>query len=161
MPAAFETVIRRPTPHILHIRRRRSRKMHHRERSLAIRRIGPLARDIDVRIRRPADRDMRVPERHVALFRARHVDLQDDGAGRDIRDGEADVLDLRDADVAGVADLHDGLWVVGVTEVGADARDDGPGFADDAGAWGDEEGGFDDVDAVGEVGDFAVGGVGG
>ena len=104
---------------------------------------------------------MRVPKAHIALFRARHVDLQYDGTRRDIRDREADVLDLRDADVARVTDLHDGLWVVGVAEIAADAGDDGPGFADDAGAWGDEEGGFDDVDAVGEVGDFAVGGVGG
>ena len=135
--------------------------MHHRERGLTIRRIGPLARDIDVRVRRPTDHDVRVPKRHVARSGARHVDLQDDGAGRDIRDREADVLYLRDADVAGIADLYDGFWVSGVAEEAADARDDGPGFADDAGAGGHEEGGFDDVDAVGEVGDFAVGGVGG
>ena len=135
--------------------------MHHRERSLAIRRIGPLTRDVDIGIRRPADRDVRVPKGHVALFGAGHIDLQDDGAGRDIRDREADVLDLCDTDVAGITDLYDGLGVVGVAEIAADAGDDGPGFSDDAGTGGDEEGGFDNVDAVGEVGDFAVGGVGG
>ena len=161
MAAAFEAMVRRPSPHILHIRRRRRRKMHHRERSLAIRRIGPFTRDVDVRVRRPADRDVRVPKGHVALFGAGHVDLQDDGAGRDIRYREADVLNLRDADVAGITDLYDGLRVTGVAEIAADARDDGPGFSDDAGAGGDEEGRFEDVDAIGEVGDFAVGGVGG
>ena len=161
MPAAFKAMVRRPPPHILHIRRRRRRKMDHRERSLAIRRIGPITHDVDVRVRRPADRDVRVPKRHVALFGAGHVDLQYDSARRDVRDREADVLDLRDADVAGIADLYDGLGVVGVAEVGAEAGDDGPGFSDDAGAGGDEEGGFDNVDAVGEVGDFAIGGVGG
>ena len=89
------------------------------------------------------------------------MDLQNNGARRNIRDRKPHVLDLRDADVARVADLDDGSRVVCVAEEGADAGDDGPGFADDAGAGRDEEGGFDNVDAVGEIGEFAVGGVGG
>ena len=44
-----------------------------------------------------------------------------------------------DACVAGVADLHDDLWGIDIGEVRSGGHDDGVGFADDLGAFGDEE----------------------
>ncbi len=134
--------------------------MDHCERGHAVCRVGVAAGDVDVRVGCAADRDVRIPDAHVALLGACHVYLQDDGTGRDVSDCEAHVLDLGDADIAGVADLYDGLWVVGVAKGAADARYDGPGFSDDAGPWRNKQGGLYDVHAIREVGDFAVGGVG-
>ena len=135
--------------------------MHHCEGGFAIRCVGSAAGDIDVGVCRAADRDVRIPKRYVTLFGTRHVDLQDDGARRDISDSEAHILDLGHASITRVTNLHDGLWVVGVSEKASNAGDDGPGFSDDASTWRDEEGGFDDVDAIGKVGDLAIGSVGG
>ena len=133
--------------------------MHHCEGGLAACSVGAAAGDVDVCVGGAADGDVGIPEADVAGLGACHVDLQDDGAQRDVGDCEAHVLDLGDADVAGFADLDDGRGVVGVAEEATDAGDDGPGFADNASSWRDEESGFHDVNAVGEIGDFAVGSV--
>ena len=53
------------------------------------------------------------------------MDLQNDSPRRDIRNREADLLDLRDADVAGFADLYNRLGVIGVAEEGAEPRGKG------------------------------------
>ena len=133
--------------------------MDHCERGHAVCRVGVAAGDVDVRVGCAADRDVRIPNAHVALLGAGHVDLQDDGTGRDVGNCEAHILDLGNANVAGVADLYDRLWIVGVAESATDAGYDGPGFSDYAGPWRNKQGGLYDVHAIGEVGDFAVGGV--
>lgn len=61
------------------------------------------------------------------------------------------------ADVVWVADAEEGLGVGGGVEEGAGGGEGGPDFAYEAAAGGNVEGGGYHVDAVREVGDFAVG----
>ena len=159
MPAAFEGVVRGPAPHVFDVGGGSWGQMDHSEGGHAGSGIRAAAGDVDVGVGRATDCDVGVPDADVAGLGACHVDLQDDGARRDISDCEAHVLDLGDADVTGVADLDDGFGVVGVAESGTDTGYDGPGFPDDAGSSRDEESGFDNVNAVREVRDFAISGV--
>ena len=134
--------------------------MHHCECGFAIRCIGAVAGGVDFCVSGTADSDVRVPDAHVAWFRARHVHLQDDSARRDISHCKAHVLDLGNADIAGIADLYNGLRIVGIAEIATDTRDHGPGFSDNASSRRDKESGLDNVNAVREVRDFAVGSIG-
>lgn len=65
------------------------------------------------------DVDDGVPYRDVAWLLAVRVELEDDGAWRDVGNGEAHVLDMDRAHVANFADLHDGLGVFRIRETRA------------------------------------------
>ena len=67
---------------------------------------------------------------------------------------------MGNADVTSIADLYDRLWVVGIAKSAADTRYDGPGLSDNASSRWNKQSGLDNVNAIREVGDFAVGGVG-
>ena len=68
--------------------------------------VGTAAGDVDVRVSHSADRDMGVPKSDVSGSGACHVDLEDDGTGSNIRDGETHVLDLCNAGLSWLA-YHD------------------------------------------------------
>ncbi len=125
--------------------------MRHCEGSFAVCRVTGAAGGIDVGVRCAADGHMRVPDPNIARVGAGHVHLQDDGTRRDVGDCKAHILDLRDTDIAGVADLYDGLGVVGVAEKAADARYHGPSLSDNASPGGDKECRLDDINAVRDV----------
>ena len=88
------------------------------------------------------------------------MNLQNDSTRRDISDCKAHILDLGNTDIARIAHLYDGLWIAGVAERTADARYHGPDFSDNTSSGWDEERGFDNVNAVREVGDFAIDSIG-
>ena len=134
--------------------------MYHCESSLTVCCIAGAAGGVDVGIRCTAYSHVRVPDSNIARIGASHIHLQNDSTRRDVSDCKAHILNLGNTDIACVADLDNGLWVVGVAESAADARYHGPGFSDNAGSGWDEECGFDNVNAVREVRDFAIGGIG-
>ena len=135
--------------------------MHHCESSFAVGCVAGFAGRVDGSVRRAAYGHVRVPDPNVAGFGAGQVHLHDDSTGGNVGDCKAHILDLRNTNVTGVADLDDGLWIVGVTEGGADAGYYRPGFSDNASSGRDKECGFDNVYAIREVSDLAVGSVGG
>ena len=134
--------------------------MHHCERGLTVCSVAGFAGGVDVGVCCSTYSHVRVPESDIAGVLACHVDLDNDGTWSYIGDCEANVLDLGDADVAGVADLHDSIGIVGVTKGAADARYHGPSFSNNASSGWDKEGGLDDIDTVREVGELTIGGVG-
>lgn len=97
-----------------------------------------------------------VPDSDIAWGSTGYVDLDDDSTWKGLGDGESHIGNVGDADVAGVTDLDDWGWGVDVLEGVAGSGNDGPGFTDDAGVGGDEEGALDDVDTVWEVCNLAL-----
>lgn len=158
--AAFEGVVGGPAPHVFYVGGGGGGQVHHCKRGFAIRCVGAVAGGVDVCVRCAADCDVGIPHAHVTLFGARHVHLQDNSARRDIGHCKAHVLDLSNTDIAGIADLYNGHWVVGIAEKATDTRDHGPGFSDNASSRRDKDSGLDNVNAVRKVGDLAVGRIG-
>lgn len=78
---------------------------------------------------RTSDPDMRVEESDVPGLRARHVDLDEDGAREDILHREDEVGELRDARVPWAADLDDGFGVLRVLKKGPSAAEFSVGFS--------------------------------
>lgn len=154
---AVEGVVGRPAPHVLDIRGAGGLDVEHEERGLAGAGVRVGAGGVDLRVDGATDAEMRVPDTDVALGRAGHVDLHEDGAGEDLGDGEQHVADLRDTHVARVSDLQHHARVGGVLELGPDSADGRPDLTDDAGARWDGDRVRDHVDALGEVRDLAAG----
>ena len=85
------------------------------------------------------------------------IPLYQNRASSRSRDGKHVVLDLDDTNVALATDLCDGSRVELILEIRSTGHDLRPCLADDARANRDVEGVFDEVDAVREVCDLAVG----
>ena len=133
--------------------------MYHCESSFTVCCIAGAAGGVDVCVRRSTYTHMRVPDSNIARIGASHIHLQDDSTRRDISDCKAHVLNLGNIDIAGVADLYDRLWIAGVAKRTADPRYHGPGFSNNASSGWDEYCGFDNVNAVREVGDLGIGSI--
>lgn len=153
---AVERVVGGPAPHVLDVWGARGPDVEHEERGLTGAGVRVRAGGVDLRVDGASDAEVRVPDADVALGRAGHVDLHEDGAGEDLGDGEQHVADLRDADVAGVSDLQHHARVGGVLELRPDGADGRPDLADDAGARWDGDRVRDHVDSLREVGDLAA-----
>ena len=83
--------------------------------------VRTAAGDIDVRISHSADRDMGVPETDVARFGACHIDLKDDCARGNVRDGETHILDLCHAGLSRLTNHYDRSRIVFVPKKAADS----------------------------------------
>lgn len=107
-----------------------------------------------------ADASVDVPHTSGAVGAALKVPLNHDGTGDRASRLEDHVRNLNGTSVASLADLEDGNRVGHVAELVALGHDHGPGLADnlDGGVSGNFDGVGDDVGAVVEVDNLAVGG---
>ena len=75
---------------------------------------------------------IRVPYYNISRIGATHVELQNNSTRSNISNCKPHIMDLGNTNIAGVVDLYDGLWVVGIAESAPDARYHGPSLPDNA-----------------------------
>ena len=129
-------VVRHPRPEVVDVRGGARREVQADERAAAV----GLAAAGELRRARAPHGDQAVVHGDVAGVVAREVDLEDDGAGELLADGEAHVLDVGGSLLVRETDLDNGRRVLFIGEGAARAGDGRPGLAVDFGARGDGDG---------------------
>ena len=157
LAALVGRVVSNPGPEVVDVGRRTGGKVEAEVGSPAV----GLAAAADGGVTGTANGVERVEDCDITRVVASHVDSEEDGTGESLVDGEADVLDVSHALLAGGrADLDNGSRVGLGRESTAGSGNGRPSLTIQLSSGRDGDGRLDDVDAEGQVGDLALAGGG-